>query len=61
MNDDELLKDWYGGDPYRELSPGERIVESDVFIQEGVIYTATDIGNGVYTADHFAHYRRDAR
>ena len=42
---------------YRELEIGERILEGDVFVQGDKVYSATDIGNGIYSKDHYPHYR----
>lgn len=59
MNYPEVLEDWFGENNYRELDIGERILIGDVFIQESIAHTATDIGNGLYTAEHFPHFRLD--
>ena len=42
---------------YRELEIGERIQEGDVFVQGDHLFSATDIGNGIYSEDHCPHYR----
>ena len=58
IRNSNLLIDYFGDNEYRELLIGEKIVVRDVFICKGKIYSATDIGNGIYTTNHFPHYRR---
>jgi len=42
---------------YYQLQIGEKIEQGDVFVCDGKVHRATDIGNGVVTSHHFDHYR----
>ncbi|MCP4089626.1 MAG: hypothetical protein GY746_07515 [Gammaproteobacteria bacterium] len=67
MTTDELLIDYFGENKYRPLDVGEKILSGDVFIQDyglfsaqdNGLHSATDIGNGVFSTQHFPHYRLD--
>jgi len=45
---------------FRQLQLGENIQEGDVFVSDGEVHRATDIGSGVVTTHHFDHYRLEA-
>ena len=48
----------YGHNKYRELHLGEKIEEGDVFYERiSPVHKATDVGNGIYSPDHFPHFR----
>ena len=53
----ELLAEYFGHGYFSELEIGDRIKIGDVFIQYGKVHPASDIGNGIYSPEHFFHYR----
>ena len=60
MNDKDTLDDWFGANSYRELDLGEAILDTDKYLVCDSLYSASDIGNGRYSVDHWPHYRGTA-
>ena len=53
-----ILDEYFNHKPYRHVQIGEKIESSDVFVVDSLkIHSATDIGNGVMSQDHWPHYR----
>ena len=45
------------GNDFRPLEIGEKIQNGDIFVSDGAVHPATDIGTGVMSDNHFPHYR----
>ena len=45
------------GNDFRPLEIGEKIQNGDIFVSDGAVHPATDIGTGVMSDNHYPHYR----
>jgi len=58
MRRTRILDKYFNYKPYRRVQIGEKIETGDVFVVDDLkIHSATDIGSGVMSQDHWPHYR----